>query len=118
MKSFFKELEINLYNIINDSPLSLEAKYYIMQSVFRQVSDAYLEFLNMAEQEEKIKNDIEDDLDTNSDEDVEGNCYDWYTVNKHNRIIDRTPPLKETEALTLELAADHEERLCMMELGI
>lgn len=71
MKSFFKELEINLYNIINDSPLSIEAKYYIMQSVFRQVSDAYLEFLNMPEQEEKIKNDIEDDLDTNSDEDVE-----------------------------------------------
>ena len=53
-----------------------------------------------------------------SDEDVEGNCYDWYTIDKHNRIIDRTPPLKETEALTLELAADHEERLCMMELGI
>lgn len=25
---------------------------------------------------------------------------------------------QETEALTLELAADHEERLCMMELGI
>ena len=53
-----------------------------------------------------------------SDEDAEGNCYDWYTIDKHNRIIDRTPPLKETEALTLELAADHEERLCMMELGI
>ena len=53
-----------------------------------------------------------------SDEDAEGNCYDWYTIDKHNRIIDRTPPLKETEALTLELAADHEERLCMIELGI
>ena len=53
-----------------------------------------------------------------SAEDSEGNCYDWYTIDKHNRIIDRTPPLKETEALTLELAADHEERLCMMELGI
>ena len=25
---------------------------------------------------------------------------------------------QETEALTLELAADHEERLCLMELGI
>ena len=53
-----------------------------------------------------------------SDEDAEGNYYDWYTIDKHNRIIDRTPPLKETESLTLELAADHEERLCMMELGI
>lgn len=26
--------------------------------------------------------------------------------------------LKETEALTLELAADHEARLCEMELGV
>lgn len=26
--------------------------------------------------------------------------------------------LKETEALTLELAADHEARICMMELGV
>ena len=25
---------------------------------------------------------------------------------------------KETEALTLELAADHEARICMMELGV
>lgn len=25
---------------------------------------------------------------------------------------------QETEAMTLELAADHEERLCLMELGI
>ena len=53
-----------------------------------------------------------------SDEDAEGNCYDWYTIDKHNRIIDRTPPLKETEALTLELAADHEARLCNLELGV
>lgn len=26
--------------------------------------------------------------------------------------------LKETESLTLELAADHEARICMMELGV
>lgn len=53
-----------------------------------------------------------------SSEDAEGNCYDWYTIDKHNRIIDRTPPLKETETLTLELAADHEARLCNLELGV
>lgn len=26
--------------------------------------------------------------------------------------------LKETEALTLEISADHEARICMMELGV
>ena len=53
-----------------------------------------------------------------SDEDAEGNCYDWYIIDKHNRIIDRTPPLKEDNALTLELAADYEARLCALELGV
>ena len=53
-----------------------------------------------------------------SDEDAEGNCYDWYTIDKHNRIIDRTPPLKETEVMMLELAADYEARLCNLELGV
>ena len=55
---------------------------------------------------------------TKSDEDCEGKCYDWYLIDRHSRIIDRTPPLKETEALTLELAADHEARLCEIELGV
>lgn len=29
-----------------------------------------------------------------SAEDSEGNCYDWYVIANHNRIIDRTEPLK------------------------
>lgn len=55
---------------------------------------------------------------TKSDEDAEGKCYDWYLIDQHSRTIDRTPPLKETEALTLELAAEHEARLCEIELGV
>ncbi len=27
---------------------------------------------------------------TKSDEDEEGNCYDWYEIDRHNRIIDKT----------------------------
>lgn len=27
---------------------------------------------------------------TKSDEDSEGNCYDWYVIEKHNRTIDKT----------------------------
>ena len=64
-----------------------------MESVFRQVSDAYLEFLNMPEQEEKIKNDIEDDLDTNSDEDVEvervENEDGTFTINTKGKDINK-----------------------------
>ncbi len=30
-----------------------------------------------------------------SSEDAEGNCYDWYIIDRHNRIIDRTKPIKE-----------------------
>ena len=30
-----------------------------------------------------------------SDEDPEGNCYDWYIISNHNRIIDKTKTLKD-----------------------
>lgn len=30
--------------------------------------------------------------------DQEGMCYDWYEIDKHNRIIDKTKPVKEAEA--------------------
>lgn len=29
-----------------------------------------------------------------SDEDSEGNCYDWYVIDRHNRVIDKTKPVK------------------------
>lgn len=31
-------------------------------------------------------------------EDAEGNCYDWYEIDHHNRITDKTGPLVEREA--------------------
>lgn len=31
---------------------------------------------------------------TKSDDDAEGNCYDWYIIDKHNRAIDKTKRLK------------------------
>ena len=30
---------------------------------------------------------------THSDEDSEGNCYDWYDIDQHYRVIDRTGPV-------------------------
>lgn len=32
---------------------------------------------------------------TGSDEDSEGNCYDWYDIDLHYRVIDKTGPVKE-----------------------
>lgn len=32
---------------------------------------------------------------THSDEDVEGNCYDWYIIDKHYRYTDKTGPIKD-----------------------
>ena len=55
MKSFFKELETELYDIINNSPLPIDAKYYVVQSLYREISNAYTTYLNMPEQEEKIQ---------------------------------------------------------------
>ena len=56
-----------------------------------------------------------------SDEDAEGNCYDWYVISDHYRYVDKTEAVKTQLGAELldsyELQADHEYRLCMMELG-
>ncbi len=31
---------------------------------------------------------------TKSAEDSEGNCYDWYLIDRHSRFIDKTKPVK------------------------
>lgn len=37
---------------------------------------------------------------TQSDEDAEGNCYDWYEISHHNRTIDKTKTMQSSlEAL-------------------
>lgn len=32
---------------------------------------------------------------TGSDDDSEGSCYDWYDIDLHYRVIDKTKPVKE-----------------------
>ena len=57
-----------------------------------------------------------------SDEDAEGNCYDWYVISEHYRYVDRSNALKaDIEAQILDsydLQADHEYRLGILELGL
>lgn len=44
-----------------------------------------------------------------SDEDCEGNCYDWYEIDRHYREIDRTGPVVEALA---EARAELENAMC------
>lgn len=57
-----------------------------------------------------------------SEEDAEGNCYDWYVISDHYRYVDKTEAVKMQLGAELldsyELQADHEYRLCMLELGL
>ncbi len=54
-----------------------------------------------------------------SKEDEEGNCYDWYEIDRHYRIDDKTMPLAEKatamEDAVCELDTAIEERLSALE---
>ncbi len=61
-----------------------------------------------------------------SKEDAEGNCYDWYEIDRHYRVVDKTGPLvqqaKESsiamEDAVCELDAATEARLADIEAAI
>lgn len=44
-----------------------------------------------------------------SGEDGEKNCYDWYEIDHHNRIVDKTGPVAQRAA---EAAAALEDAMC------
>lgn len=44
-----------------------------------------------------------------SAEDAEGRCYDWYEIDRHYRMTDKTGPLAEQAAKT---AAELQDALC------
>lgn len=48
-----------------------------------------------------------------SAEDVNGRCYDWYEIDHHYRMIDKTGPLAEQAAKT---AAGIEDALCEQDM--
>ncbi len=63
---------------------------------------------------------------THSDEDSEGNCYDWYEIDHHYRITDKSKPINEridsvvsdvgdTQDALCEASTDTEERLADIE---
>lgn len=49
-----------------------------------------------------------------SAEDAEGRCYDWYEIDHHYRMIDKTGPLAEQAAKT---AAEIEDSLCEQDMA-
>lgn len=50
MKSYFLELEQELYNSINNSPISIDAKYIIVRDIFNNIRSALEDYLQMPEQ--------------------------------------------------------------------
>ena len=61
-----------------------------------------------------------------SKEDEEGNCYDWYEIDHHYRVTDKTGPLVQqaienataTENAICELDAGYEERIGAVEVAL
>lgn len=61
-----------------------------------------------------------------SSEDAEGNCYDWYKIDRHYRETDRTGPIVQqakdnaaaTENAICELDAGYDERVGAVELAL
>ena len=50
-----------------------------------------------------------------SAEDAEGRCYDWYEIDRHYRMTDKTGPLVEQAAKT---AAAIEDSLCELDAAV
>ena len=61
-----------------------------------------------------------------SKEDEEGNCYDWYEIDHHYRVTDKTGPLVQqaienataTENAICELDAGYDERMSAVEVAL
>ena len=52
------------------------------------------------------------DRKEHSTEDIEGNCYDWYVINRHYRVVDKSGPIV---ARVDGNKADIEAALCDMD---
>lgn len=50
-----------------------------------------------------------------SQEDDAGNCYDWYRIDQHYRVTDKTGPLVQQIA---ENASTTEDAICELDAGI
>lgn len=61
-----------------------------------------------------------------SDEDAEGNCYDWYEIDHHYRVADKTGPIVQQmveneatmENLACELDTEMDERISAIENAV
>ena len=50
-----------------------------------------------------------------SSEDVEGNCYDWYEIDRHYRITDKTKTVMET---VTETRTELEDAMCEQDAAV
>ena len=63
---------------------------------------------------EKITDNFRVVRKTGSSEDGEGNCYDWYEIDRHYREIDRTGPVVQQVAENAEAV---EDAICELDAG-
>lgn len=55
MRSYFRELEEQLINDINQAPLTIEAKYYIVKSIFQEVAGTYQQWIATEEEQQSVE---------------------------------------------------------------
>jgi len=72
--------------------------------ILRTKGDEHTDFVGFAETVQEYDDSTITDTfhvvrKTKSDEDDEGNCYDWYEIDHHNRVVDKTKRLKANMAV-------------------
>ena len=59
MKSLFNELEYQLCGVLNESPLPIDAKYYIVRNFFLNVEKAHQDYLRIPDEDFNNEGEVE-----------------------------------------------------------
>lgn len=59
MKSYVQNLYQDLLNTINNNPLSVDIKFFIIKDIYRLVEEAYIGYLNTPDEIQQAKQEME-----------------------------------------------------------
>lgn len=59
MKSYVQNLYQDLLNTINNNPLSVDIKFFIIKDIYRLVEEAYIGYLNTPDEMQQAKQEME-----------------------------------------------------------
>ena len=71
MKDYSIELHQNLCNVINENPLPISIKYFILKDIFFEAENAYNQYLKALENQEYQDTEIEEEKEEVLTETVE-----------------------------------------------